>query len=79
MVICPEQGAKYLHTVQLMRLVPIISCFNKIQIVLSSFFGAGLPGCPGKEAIKRVSVLTADVCQDSQTANIKHSVYDAQY
>jgi len=31
MVICLEQGANYLHMVQLMSWPPIISCFIKIQ------------------------------------------------
>jgi len=32
MVICLQQGASDLHTVQLMLLAPIISCFIEIQI-----------------------------------------------
>ena len=36
---------------------PIISCFIKIQIGLT-FLIPAYPGCPGKEAIKRVSVLS---------------------
>jgi len=35
---------------------PIISCFIKIQIGLT-FLAPAYPGCPGKEAIKRVSIF----------------------
>jgi len=34
---------------------PIVSCFIKIQIGLT-FLMPAYPGCPGKEAVKRVSV-----------------------
>ena len=46
---------KWLHMVQLMPLLPIISCFVKIQNGLIFLVPAYL-GCPGKEAIKWVSV-----------------------
>jgi len=41
--------------VQLMSYYPTVSCFIKIQIGLT-FLVPAYPGCPGKEAIKRVSV-----------------------
>jgi len=44
-----------LYMVQLMPLPPIISCFMKIQVDLT-FLMPAYPGCPGKEAIKQVSV-----------------------
>ena len=40
--------------VQLMLLPPHISCFIKIQIGLT-FLVPAYPGCPGKQAVKRVS------------------------
>jgi len=55
MVICLELGANDLHMVQLMPPPPIISCFIKIQTGLT-FLVPAYPGCPRKEAIKRVSV-----------------------
>jgi len=57
MVICLERGANDLHMVQLMTLPPrpIISCFIKIQIGLT-FLVPAYAACPGKEAVKRVSV-----------------------
>ena len=51
-VCCLEQGANDLHIVQLM---PLPSSFIKIQIGLT-FLVPAYPGCPGKEAVKRVSV-----------------------
>jgi len=50
-----NKGADDLHMVQLMPLPPIISCLIKIQIGLT-FLVPAYPGCPGKEAVKRVSV-----------------------
>jgi len=47
MVVCLEQGASDLHMVQLMPLSPIISCFVKIQTVLT-FLVPSYPGCPRK-------------------------------
>jgi len=54
-VICLEQGANDLHVVQLMPLSPVMSCFIKIQILLTFLHGAGLhiPRFPEKEAVKR--------------------------
>jgi len=52
-VVCLEQSSNDLHMVQL---IPVpISCFIRIQIGLP-FLVLAYPGCPGKEAIKRVSV-----------------------
>jgi len=48
MVIYLERGANDLH--------PIISCIVRIQNGLT-FVMATYPGCPRKEAVKRVSVL----------------------
>jgi len=55
-VTCLEGGASDLHMVQLMSLPSIMSYFIKIQIGLTSLVPA-YPGCPGKEAVKRVSVF----------------------
>ena len=46
-VICLQLGANDLYMVQLMPLSPIISCFIKIEIGLTSLVVA-YPGCPGK-------------------------------
>jgi len=50
LAICLELGANDLHMVQLMPLPTIISYFIKI---LSD---ASYPSCPGKVAVKQVSV-----------------------
>jgi len=50
------QNANDLHIVQLMPLLPSISCFVKIQICLT-FLVPAYPDCPGKEAVKRLSCL----------------------
>ena len=55
-VICLERGAD-LHTVQLMPLPLIVSCFSKIQTGFT-FLVPAHPGSPGKRAVKRVSYLT---------------------
>jgi len=52
MVICLEQRAD-LHMAQLMPLPLTVSCFSKIQISFT-FLVPAYPGCPGKEAVKRV-------------------------
>ena len=54
MVICLERGAD-LHTAQLMPLPLTVSCFTKIQIVVT-FLVLAHPCSPGKRAIKRVCV-----------------------
>jgi len=64
MVICLEQGASDLHMVQLMLLPPIISCFIKIQTGFT-FLVLAYSGGPGKEAIKRVSVLKVKIISHS--------------
>jgi len=66
MVIFLEQGADDLHLVYLMPLPPIISCFVKIQNGLT-FLMPPYPGCPGKEVIKRVSVIIDTFYIDSLT------------
>jgi len=53
MVMCLELGVSDLRMVQLMPLSPVISCFIKIQNG-SVFLIPAYPGCPGKEAIKRM-------------------------
>ena len=58
MFICLERGANDLHIFQLMPQPPIISCFVKIEIGVT-FLVPAYPGCPGKEAVKRVSVCIA--------------------
>ena len=50
----PERGAD-LHTAQLMLLLLIVSCFNKIQIGFTFLVPAHL-GSPGKRAVKRLCV-----------------------
>ena len=56
MVICLERDVNYLHALQLMPLAPIISCFFEIGLTILM---PANPGCPGTEAIKRVSVFFA--------------------
>ena len=56
-VVCLEQGADSLHMVQLMPLHPktpssLVSL--KLRLVLPGFLVPAYPGCPGKEAVKRV-------------------------
>jgi len=58
MAICLKRGARDLHMVQLIPLSPIISCFIKIQTGLT-FLLPAYPDCHGKEAVKRVSAVTA--------------------
>jgi len=56
MVICLEPGTNNLHMVWLMPLpARNLLQFLKSRMLLAS--GASLPGCLGKEAIKRVFVL----------------------
>ena len=57
MVICLERGADYLHMVQLMPLHPktppsLVS--YKSKLVFFTFLVPADPGCPGKEAVKRM-------------------------
>jgi len=52
MVVCLQQSANDLHMVQPMPLSPHHMCFIKIQIGLTFL----MPACPGKEAVKQVSV-----------------------
>jgi len=59
-VICIEPGANDLHMVLLMPLLPIISCFIKIQIGLA-FLVPACPGYRGKTAVKRASVCEEHV------------------
>jgi len=49
-VICLKQGANDLHMVKLSHCHPSSLASLKARTVYLS--GAGLPGCPGKEAIK---------------------------
>jgi len=56
MVVCLEQGARYLHMAQLMPLPLAVSCFSKIRIGFTFLLPAH-PGSPGKRAVKRVCVL----------------------
>ena len=53
MVICLERGANDLHMVQLMPLLSRHLLFHYIKIGLT-FLVPAYPGCPGKEAIRRV-------------------------
>jgi len=55
-VICLEQGTNDLHMVLLMPLPPR-HLFIKIQIGLTFLVVLAYPGCCGKEAVKRVSVV----------------------
>jgi len=52
MVICLERGAD-LHMAQLMPLLLTVSCCSKIQVGFT-FLVPAYPGCPGKEAVKRL-------------------------
>jgi len=59
MIICLEQGANDLHygpADATATCHPIVSCFVKIQIGFT-FLIPAYPGCPGKEAVKGVSIL----------------------
>ena len=55
MVVCLERDAD-LHMAQLMPLLLTVSCSSKIQIGFTCLVPA-YPGCPGKEAVKRVCVV----------------------
>jgi len=69
MVICLEQGVNDLHMVHLMPLPvchPIISCFIKIQNSLT-FLVLAYPVCPGKEAVKQVSVCPTPLVDNTDT------------
>jgi len=57
MVICLERDAD-LHMAQLMPLPLTVSCFAKIQIGFA-FLVPAHPSNPGKRAVKRVCVLSA--------------------
>jgi len=52
---CLERGAD-LHMAQLMPLPLTVSCSSKIQIGFT-FLVLAYPGCPGKEAVKWLSVF----------------------
>ena len=62
-IICLEWGANDLHMVH-----PIISCFIKIHIGLT-FLVLAYPGCPGKEAIKQVSVCHCCLAQSEYSVS----------
>ena len=56
MIICLERGTDCLHVVQLMPLPsqnPMVSCLIQIQTGFT-FLVPAYPGCPGKEAVRRV-------------------------
>jgi len=58
MVICLEQDADNLHMVQMMPL-PLYHLFLLLKIHIGlTYLVPAYTGCPGKEAIKRVSCLT---------------------
>ena len=75
MVICLEWGANDLRMVRhssWCHCHPIISCLIKIQIGLT-FLVPAYPGCPGKEAVKRVFVclsMTTSVVQVDQSVAV---------
>jgi len=48
---------------------PIIYCFIRIQIGLSALLAA-CPGCPGKEAVRQVSVCCCRMCPIFQVSNV---------
>jgi len=62
MVICLERGAD-LHMAQLMPLPLTVSCSSTIEIFFAFLVPAhlGIPGIPGKRAVKRVCVCVC-VC-----------------
>ena len=68
-VICLERGAD-LHMAKLMPLPLTVSCSSKIQIGFT-FLVPAYPGCPGKEAVKwllllsknRITVSEKKVCK----------------
>jgi len=51
-VICLERGA-HLHMAELLQLPLTVSCCNTIKIGFT-FLVPAYPGCPGKEAVKRL-------------------------
>jgi len=71
-VVASEQGPNDLHTVQLMPLLPVLSCFIKIQIGLT-FLVLAYQSCAAKEAVKWVfcfcSTATASKMCYSQQKN----------
>ena len=64
-VICLEQGAD-LHTVQLMPLPLIVSCFSKIQIGFTFLVPAHL-GSPGQRVVKRRVCVCTRMTSTQQT------------
>jgi len=56
-----------LHMAQLMPLPLTFSCSSKIQIGFT-FLVPAYPGCPGKEAVKWMLLIYADVCTDCDMA-----------
>jgi len=63
-VICLERGAD-LHMSQLMPLPLTVSCSSKIEIGFT-FLVPAYPGCPGKEAVKWLLLLSLE--EDSTMA-----------
>jgi len=68
-VICQERGVNDLHMVQLMPLPPHRLCLIKIPISLT-FVVPAYPGCPGKKAVKRVSVIYSISLLQRQPASV---------
>ena len=66
MVICLQRCANDLHGPGDANAPPIISCFINIQFGLA-FLVPAYPGCPGKEAVKRVSLSSGLYCSDFYT------------
>jgi len=60
-VICLERAAD-LHMAQLMPLPLTVSCSSKIQIGFT-FLVPAYPGCPGKEAVKWLLLLSVRCLQ----------------
>jgi len=61
MVICLEQGVTDFHMIQLLPLLPHHSLLHKNPDWFN-LSGAGLPGCPGKQAVKQMSLSVMDLC-----------------
>ena len=57
MLSCLERGANCLHMFQLMPLYPTVSLAS-----LQSFLVPAYPGCPGKDAVKRVCSVVMCTC-----------------
>ena len=64
MVVCLEQGANDLHIVQLMPLPPHHLLLHRNPV-------PAYPGCPGNEAVKRVSIIVISNYSDAVSKTLQ--------